>query len=344
MIPHSKPSIDQRDCDEVLRVLRSGQIAQGEEVRKFEDAFASFIGVKAGAAASSGTAALHLAMTAMGIGKGDEVIIPSYVCSALLNALSYLEAVPVLADIQPGTYNIDPVDVRRRFTRRTAAIIVPHMFGLPADMDEILSLNVPVIEDCALSAGSRYKGHPTGGMGIVSVFSFYATKMLTTGEGGMVLSNNRPLIETIRDLNDYDGKPDFSVRYNYKMTDFQAALGRSQLNRLEGFIERRKRIAAIYTEALEGMGCPTPVVPEDRDHVFYRYILSETPFDFAEEMKRRGIECRKPVFRPLHRYLGLPGYPNADSAWSRSVSIPIYPGLADQEIDLITDSLKAILG
>ncbi len=344
MIPHSKPSIGENEIDEVLRVLRSGQIAQGEEVRKFEDEFSSLIGMKAGAAASSGTAALHLALIAMGIGKGDEVIIPSYVCSALLNALNFVNARPVLADINPETYNIDPAAVRKRITRRTGAVIVPHMFGLAADMDELLSLGVPVIEDCALSAGSRYKGRVTGSMGLVSIFSFYATKVMTTGEGGMVLSNNAPLIEAVRDLNDYDAREgDYTLRYNYKLTDFQAALGRSQLKRLSSFIERRRHIASIYTETLVGIGCRTPVIPEDRDHIFFRYIIPEAPPGFKHDMKSRGIECRKPVFKPLHRYFGLTGYPNADAAWDRSISVPIYPSLADDEVARINDALKDIL-
>jgi perosamine synthetase len=344
MIPHSRPSLNESDFTEVLRVLRSGQLAQGQEVRKFEDAVASTIGMRAGAAVSSGTAALHLTLIAMGIGRGDEVVIPSYVCSALLNALNQTGAQAVLADIDPDTYNIDPADVRKRVTRRTKAVIVPHMFGLAADMDEILSFDIPVIEDCALSIGSRYKSRPTGSMGVVSIFSFYATKVLTTGEGGMVLSNNVPLIEAIRDLNHYDDREDYRVRYNYKMTDFQAALGLSQLNRLTSFIEKRKRIASIYTQTLARIGRRTPSVPADRDHIFYRYILPEVPPDFGEEMKRRGIECRKPVFRPLHRYLGLSGYPNTDAVWDRAVSIPVYPLLADEEIGCIAAALKSVLG
>ena len=344
MIPHSKPSLVQSDYDEVLRILRSGQIAQGEGVRRFEDAFASTIGMRVGAATSSGTSALHLALIAMGIGRGDEVIIPSYVCSALLNALNHAGAQAVLADIDPHTYNIDPTDIRKRLTPRTRALIVPHMFGLAADMDEILSSDIPVIEDCALSIGSRYKDRLTGSMGVVSIFSFYATKVLTTGEGGMVLSNNVSLIEAIRDLNRYDDREAYTVRYNYKMTDFQAALGLSQLNRLASLIEKRKRIASIYTQTLAGIGCRPPSVPDDRDHIFYRYILPEAPPDFIKEMKRRGIECRKPVFKPLHRYLGLSGYPKSDKAWDRAVSLPIYPALTDEEIACITEALKAVLG
>lgn len=340
MIVHSKPSLDQSDYAEVLRVLESGLIAQGSEVRKFEDSMASTVGVKYAAAVNSGTAALHLALAALGVGRGDEVVIPSYACSALLYAVRRLDAVPIPADIDPETYNIDPSDLRHKLTKKTKCIIVPHMFGLPADMEPILSSGIPVVEDCALAVGSRYGKKPAGSMGVLSVFSFYATKMLTTGEGGMVLSNDSALIETVKDLREYDGKDyDRTVRYNCKLTDFQAALGISQLKKLPFFIEKRKRIAAVYTQALAGAGLPTPVVPKGRDHVFYRYVIPDISPGCGAWLQEQGIECRKPVFNPLHCQLGLTGFPNSQSAWERSVSIPIYPALKDEEVAYIAAKL-----
>lgn len=344
IISHSKPTLDQYDYRSVMDVLKSGHLVQGEQVARFEKALSSFIGVKSGVAVSSGTAALHLSLIALGAGKGDEVIIPSYVCSALLNAVLYVGAVPVLADIDRVTFNISVDDLKKKITKRTKTIIVPHMFGLPANIDEIISLGISVIEDCAQSIGSRYKSGYTGGFGVLSIFSFYATKMLSTGEGGMVLSNDDDLIKTVRDMRDYDEKENYSVRYNYKMTDFQAALGISQLKKLPLFIERRRQIAGLYNEALEEMTFPIPAVPEGREHIYYRYVvLDRNHLEFMEAMQKKGIDCKMPVFKPLHKCLGLSGFPVTDEIFQQAVSIPIYPSLSDDEVRKIIDAMKNLL-
>ena len=344
MITHSKVVLDEEDLAGVTKVLRSGLLVQGRYVSSLEHNIASFVGVNHAVAVSSGTAALHLSLLSLGIGDGSEVIIPSYVCTALLNAIHYVRATPVLVDIDSGTYNIKVESIKRAINDRTRAIIVPHMFGLPEDIDSIVSLGIPVIEDCAHSVGAKLKGRYAGSFGILSVFSFYATKMLGAGEGGMVLSNDTNLIATIRDLRDYDEKETFTVRYNYKMTDIQAALSESQLRKLPSFIEKRKEIARIYNSGLDGVGVTIPVVPEGREHIYYRYvILLESPVTFMEEMRRRGIECRRPVFKPLHRYLQLSGYPMTDDVWEKAVSIPIYPSLRVEEAHLIVDAIKTIL-
>lgn len=344
MIAHSKPTLDQDDYRGVTDVLKSGYLVQGEQVAGFEDALSSFVGVRNGVAISSGTAALHLSLIALGVGEKDEVIIPSYVCCALLNAVMYVNAVPVIADIDRFTFNMDADDLKKRVTRKTKAIIVPHMFGLPADIDEILSLGIPVIEDCAQSIGSRYKGGYTGGFGVLSIFSFYATKMLATGEGGMILSGDDKLAEIVRDLRDYDEKDSYSVRYNYKMTDIQAALGISQLKKLPSFIQKRKEIAGRYDETLNEISFPVPATLEGRDHIYYRYVLLlDHSSGFIENMLKMGIECRRPVFKPLHEYLGLSGYPVAQEVMNRAVSIPLYPSLKDEETRKIAAGIKEIL-
>ena len=344
MISHSKPTLDQDDYRGVLDVLKSGHLVQGEKVVKFEEELSSFVGVKDGVAVGSGTAALHLSLIALGVGKGDEVVIPGYVCPALLNVISYVNAVPIIADVDKFTFNIDVDNLKSRITGRTKAIIVPHMFGLPADIDEIMSLGIPVIEDCAQSIGSRYKGKYTGSFSLLSVFSFYATKMLSTGEGGMVLSNDDGLIRTARDLRDYDEKESYSVRYNYKMTDIQAALGISQLRKLPSFIERRKEIAGLYDEVLQEMTFPIPAVPEGREHIYYRYVLLlDNTFGFIENMKKKGIECRRPVYKPLRKYLGLLELPVTDEIFQQAVSIPIYPSLSNSEVRRIIDTMKNLL-
>jgi perosamine synthetase len=344
MIPHSRPTLDKDDAAAVSAVLKSGHLSQGYQVSQFEKALAAFIGTKVGVAVSSGTAALHLSLLALKIGKGDEVILPSYVCTAPFNAVHLVSATPVIADIDRKTFNVDVPDLKKRITPRTKAIIVPHMFGLPADLDEILSLGIPVIEDCALSIGSRYKGQRTGSFGTLSIFSFYTTKMIATGEGGMVLCSREDIIDAVRDLRDYDEKEEYAVRFNYKMTDLQAALGISQLKKLPSFIEKRKEIAATYSRDLEPLGIQVPFVPEKSEHIYYRYVVRvNSPLKFMEKIHKWGVECRRPVFRPLHRYLGLRGYTTTDEAWDEALSIPLYPSLQKKELQNIIKSVKTAL-
>jgi len=344
MIPHSKVVLEEEDIAGVVEVLRSGQLAAGTKVRTLEENLASLIGVRYGAAVSSGTAALHLALLCLGIGHGSEVILPSYVCTALLNAVHYVRGTPVVVDVNPDTYNLEEEAIRGAITPKTGAIIVPHMFGLAADMDGILSLGVPVIEDCAQSVGARYKGKCTGSFGKLSIFSFYATKMICAAEGGLVLSDDVALIERIRDLRAYDEKEAYSVRYNYKLTDIQAALVISQLKRWPGLIRKRRKISRIYDAGLEGHVSRIPVNPEGSEHSYYRYVIQvDDPIGFLKEMRTRGVECRKPVFKPLHRYLNLSGFPMTELAWSKAVSIPIYPSLSEIEADRIVDAVREVL-
>lgn len=341
MIPHSRPTLDEEDRQAVLNVLQAGRLVQGEQVAGFEADLSAVIGVSHAAAVSSGTAALHLALVALGAGDGDEVICPSYVCSALLHAVRHARATPVLAEIDEETFNIDARDVKKRITAKTKAIIVPHLFGLPADVAEITSLGIPVIEDCAQSLGSRFRDRFTGSFGVISIFSFYATKVIAAGEGGMLLSSDSGLIEKIRDLRDYDEREDDVLRYNYKMTDMQAALGRSQLRKIDGFIKRRREIAGHYDLILKKAGIPIPVTPPEREHIYYRYvILLDQAETFIEAMNRSGVACRRPVFKPLHRYLDLSGYRVTDDVWKRAVSIPIYPSLTYRELVDITDCIR----
>jgi dTDP-4-amino-4,6-dideoxygalactose transaminase len=340
-IPHSRPTLDEADRQAVLDVLQTGRLVQGEQVAGFEADMSAMIGVSHAAAVSSGTAALHLAVVALGAGDGDEVICPSYVCSALLHAIRSARATPVIADIKRDTFNIDVQDVKKRMTARTKAIIVPHLFGLPADMAEITSLGIPVIEDCAQSLGSRFQGRITGSFGVISIFSFYATKVIAAGEGGMLLSSDAGLIEKIRDLRDYDEREDDTLRHNYKMTDMQAALGRSQLRKIDKFIQRRRDIAGHYDLILKKAGIGIPVAPPDTEHIYYRYVmLLDQAETFVEAMNQAGVACRRPVFKPLHRYLGLSGYSVTEDVWKKAVSIPIFPSLTERELSAIVESMS----
>ncbi|MHB8771657.1 MAG: DegT/DnrJ/EryC1/StrS family aminotransferase [Syntrophales bacterium] len=344
MIPHSCPTLDREEAAAATRVLMSGQVVQGEEVRNFEEAVASLVGVGGAAAVSSGTAALHLALLALGVGEGDEVVLPSFVCTALLNAVRYLCATPVLADIDGETFNIDPRDVKRRLTKKTKAVIVPHLFGLPADVEEIVALGIPVVEDCAQALGSTRRGVPAGSFGALSVFSFYATKVICTGEGGMVAGNERTLIEKVKDLRDYDGKEDGSLRYNYKLTDLQAALGSVQLRKLPGFIGRRRAIARRYDESLRGYGLSLPVCPPENESISYRYVVrTERLRELLDAGQAAGIAYRRPVFKPLHRYLGVTGCPQSEEAFRTAASVPLYPSLGDGDVQDIVRHMQSVL-
>ncbi len=340
MIPHSRPTIGKEESLQAAKVIESGQLAQGAVVEKIEEEFSRKMGVRYGAAVSSGTAALHVALLAMGVEPGDQVIIPSYVCTALLNAVHHVGADPVLADIDPVTYNLDPDDVKARLTRRTKAIVVPHLFGLAADMEGLLSLGVPIIEDCAQAVGGEYQHKPVGSLGHAAIFSFYATKVITTGEGGMVVSDSRELIDRVKGLRAYDKIDAYETRYNYKMTDIQAAMGRVQLGRLETLIERRRAIAVKYQQALEGFDITLP--PDDPGHIYYRYVigLKTDVGHLIQSIREKGIECARPIHVPLHKLLDLEGYLQTGAAQSHSLSLPIYPSLTDEEVDRVIEVLR----
>lgn len=333
IIPHSRPTIGQAEIEAVSKVIASGQIAQGSEVTAFEEEFAHRMGVKYAAAVSSGTAALHLSLLSLDVSQGDEVIIPSFVCTALINAVNYIGAKPVIADIDPISLNIDPRDVANRITSNTKAIIIPHMFGLMADMAESSKLGIPLIEDCAQAVGASHNGYLSGSLGRIGVYSFYATKVMTSGEGGMVVSNEESLIERIKDFREYDNQVEYAVRYNYKMTDLQAAMGRRQLDYLDDFIARRRKIAAKYYQAFERLSLRLP--PADVGHIYYRYNLNvgSKVGEWIEQMQAAGIACAKPVYKPLHHYFADSDCPNADEAYSQTLSIPIYPSLSDNDVE-----------
>ncbi|HSL04638.1 MAG TPA: DegT/DnrJ/EryC1/StrS family aminotransferase [Nitrospiraceae bacterium] len=352
MIPHSRPTIDQEDLRATAEVLRSGQIAQGPWVERFERDTAAFFGLQGGVAVSSGTAALELALRALRIGAGDEVIMPSYVCPAPWLATQRVGAQATLVDIDLNTFNIDPIAARRAVTKKTRAIIVPHLFGLPADLTALERLGIPLIEDCAQTLGVTEQGRTVGTVGQLTVCSFYATKLLSAGEGGMVLSNERALLERVRSLREYDCVATLDPSsFNLKLTDLQAALGLSQLGRFSAFHERRSALAATYRDVLFSKAAICPSAPPGRTHGYYRYVIRlphlrndpDNLMGLINRLDRRGIHCRKPVFRPLHRYLDQGGYPNSDEADRTALSIPLYPDLTDDEVRQIQQSLAKVL-
>src|SRR5437867_5412164 len=278
------------------------------------------------------------------VGPDAEVVVPTYACDALHHAVTRCGATPVLADADPETLGPSPKDVARRLTRRARAVVIVHPFGLAVDLDPFLALGVPVVEDCAQAIGARVAGRPVGSRGALAACSFYATKLLTTGEGGAV-AGTAPRVARVRDARDYDEREDLVPRFNSKLTDVQAALGRSQLGRLDTFIARRRAIAARYRARLASLaGCRPPDDAGER-HVFHRFVVTlERPVGpLLERLARGGIAVRRPVFRPIHHALGLGGYPEADRLWTHCLSLPCYPSLTDAEVDAVGAALAEAL-
>ncbi|HOZ48464.1 MAG TPA: DegT/DnrJ/EryC1/StrS family aminotransferase [Candidatus Hydrogenedentes bacterium] len=327
MIPHSRPALGEAEVAAAARVLESGMLAQGVEVEAFEAECAALVGRRYGVAVNSGTSALHLALAAVGVELGKGVAIPSYACAALATAIGLQGARPLLCDVD-NRYNLDPAAVPEAC--RTA--IVPHLFGAPAR----LPATPLIIEDIAQSIGGG-----TGREGRVTIVSFYATKLLTTGEGGMLLTDDGGIAEFARDRRDYDNRDDFVQRFPYKMTDIQAAVGRVQLRRLPEFIERRRAIAEGYTAAFRGL----PVrLPESAGHVFYRYVVATSQRDAIEaHLAEAGIEAKRPVFRPAHHYLGG-DFPRSETAHREALSLPIYPSLLERDVGRVIESFVRFFG
>jgi perosamine synthetase len=341
MIPHSRPTISEEDISHVGNNLRTGLIAYGDEVRRFEQDLSEYIGVRGGVATNSGTNALYLALTALDIRPGDEVIMPSYVCVSVLHSVKYAGASPVFADIEQKSYNIDSGFVAKKITSKTKAIIVPHLFGAAADLDQLSTFGIPIIEDCAQAIGAEYKGRKLGSYGLLSTFSFKATKLITTGHGGMVMTNSEEMLHKLRNFLKYDQLEKYQISYNYHLTDFQAAMGRSQLNQLDRFIERRRQISKTYSDVFETLGHQ---VRHNNNGIFFRYVVEvDDSIEYARSMKSRGVCCEKPIFKPLHQYVApKEKLPNTERAMSSALSIPIYPTLSNDEISLVCTAIEKV--
>jgi len=375
-IPFHKPYITDDEVGQVLDTVRSGWLTMGPKTFLFEREFSRYTGAQHSVAVSSGTAALHLALRAIGLRPGDEVIVPTMTFTATAEVVCYFDAVPVLADIESGTGNMDACAIEKMITPRTRAVIPVHYGGQPCDMDPILETarrkNIYVIEDAAHCPPSFYKGRPVGTIGDMTCFSFYATKPLAAGEGGMVTTANEEWAERIRILRLHGISRDAWKRYStggswyyevheagykYNMTDIQAALGISQLRKLDAMREMRKRIAERYTKAFSGTDTLTPLDSRpDRSSSRHLYVLCIDPdahdidrAGFIEELGRRGIGTSV-HFIPLHRhpfYRNNFGYeaadfPGAERFYERVISLPIYPGMTDEQTDYVIESIKDV--
>ena len=343
-VPHSRPTLGAEEAEAARRVVMSGQLSQGAETRAFEEEVAEFVGRRHAIAVSSGTAALHLALKLLGVRGDSEIIFPSYVCAALLHATRAAGARPVVCDIDANTLNVDGRDAVRRESPPSRAAIVPHMFGLPASMPGFLGKGMAVIEDCAMAIGATSKGKRVGSFGEISVCSFFATKVICSGgEGGMLLTDDRSLADRARAFREYDALPADEIRYNYKMTDLAAAVGRIQLRRLPEFLGRRREIAAAYHRSLQHLGLR---LPENDEHIYFRYVIQGRVDAkiFVQDMERRGVQARRPVFKPLHSELGYSddSYPSTAAAHRHNVSLPLYPSLEPGEIQRVVEAVAEV--
>ena len=365
-IPLSSPDITEADIEAVVSVLRTPRLSIGPRMRDFENAVAGYVGVRHGVALSSGTAGLHLSLRALGIGEGDEVILPSFTFIAVAHAVLYQRAIPVFADIDPVTLNVTAETIEQRITPRTCAIVVVHTFGHPADMAPILDVaakhHLPVIEDACEALGAEYRGRKTGALGRIGIFAFYPNKPITTGEGGMLVTDDVVLADTFRALRnqgrrDSDGWLDHSLLgYNYRLSELNCALGLSQMSRLDEILERRKNRALRYLRELrhipEVLG-PSLGSPETR--VCWFVFVVQLKGDFApaqrdfilDEMAKRGIGCAR-YFAPIHRQplyarfaVGESGnLPFTEHASARALALPFFNTLTDEQIAEVCEALR----
>ena len=334
-IPHSRPFLGDDVEKAASEVSRTAMIGAGPYVEHFEARFADMHKAAGAVATNSGSAALHLSLLALKTGPGDEVVIPSYVCTAVLNSIQYVGATPVLADSEVASFNLSFDDVLAKITGRTRAIIVPHMFGEPADIPRFKTLGVPIIEDCAQALGADLDGRLVGSMGDLSVFSFHATKMITTGCGGMVVANTPDLVERIADLRDYDARDNYLIRYNYQLSDLAALIGLRQLDRLDTFISRRRELARIFSESITHSDFELP--KQSHGGVYYRYVIrSPRPEQLIALLADSGIQAKRPVYKPLHHYSeSSTNLIGCDRIYASAVSLPLYPALQNAEVDAI---------
>jgi dTDP-4-amino-4,6-dideoxygalactose transaminase len=375
-LPFAVPDVDDREIREVEAVIRSHWLTTGAKTREFQDGFAAYIGARHAVAVNSCTAALHLALEAVGVKEGDEVITSPYTFAATGEVIRYFNARPMLVDVDPDRLCIDPSLIERTITPRTRAIIPVHIAGLSADMDPILDLarrrDLRVIDDAAHALPTRYKGRMIGQLADLTCFSFYATKTLTTGEGGMICTDNDEWAERCQTMSLHGISRSAWKRYTaegswyyeiiapgfkYNLTDLAAALGVAQLRKVEGMLNRRRAIAARYSAAFAAEPAfQPPAAGEPGEHAWHLYMLrlhlDRLTVDraaFVEELKRRNIGVSV-HFIPLHAhpyYRDTYGYrpndfPVAYREYLREISLPIYSGMTDADVDDVIEAVTDI--
>lgn len=353
MIPAARPQIGDEERAAVDRVMRSGMLAQGPEVAAFETEFSAIVGGLHSVAVNSGTSALHLAFLAAGVGPGDEVIVPSFSFAATANAVALAGAIPVFVDIETDYFSIAPAAVESAITPRTKAIMPVHLYGHPANLVALTAIaekyGLLLFEDAAQAHAASVDGVPVGAWGIAGSFSFYPTKNMTSGEGGMITTPSETVARLARVLRNQGMERRYEnevVGFNTRMTDINAAIGRVQLTKLAAWTAKRQSNAAFLTANLEGVITP-PTAP-GAVHVFHQYTIRISGHDrdaFAEELGKRGVGSGVYYPTPIHR---LPSFrleldlPETERAASQVLSLPIFPSLSDDELGIIVEAVNAV--
>ena len=353
MIPAARPEIGKDERDAVDRVLQSGMLAQGPEVAAFESEFAALVDGRHCIAMNSGTSALHLAFLAGGIGAGDEVIVPSFSFAATANAVSLTGATPIFVDVEKDYFAIDPAAVEAAITPRTKAIMPVHLYGHPADLVALTAIakkhDLLIFEDAAQAHAASVNGVPVGAWGIAGSFSFYPTKNMTSGEGGMITTSSAELERQARMLRNQGMERRYEnevVGFNTRMTDIHAAIGRVQLKRLGAWTAKRQANAAFLSANLSGV--VTPPTAKGAVHVFHQYTIRVVDHDrdaFAEELGKRGVGSGVYYPTPIHR---LPSFrleldlPQTEEIARQVLSLPVYPSLTEQELETIVEAVNAV--
>lgn len=360
MINIAKPQINQGEKDAVLQVMDSGMIACGQTVSAFEQAFANYTGTKHGIATTSGTTALEVALRAMGIGVGDKVVTTAYSFIASTNSIIYTGATPVFVDIDPDTFNLDIASTRKALRQNpdVKALLIVHLFGQPCDMDAIMALanefGVKVLEDCAQAHGAKWKGQKVGSFGDAAAFSFYPTKNMTTGEGGIVLTSDDTLAENARLLINHGMKVRYTherVGYNYRMTNIAGAIGLEQLKQLDGFNDARRRNAAYYNTHITNPTIQVPVVQPDAYHVYHQYTIrvkNGRRDDLMKLFEENGVGYG--IFypfsipeQPCYKGRGFElSWPATDEVKQQVLSIPVHPAITSEETSMVADVINSL--
>jgi perosamine synthetase len=371
-IPYGRQWIDEDDIKAVTQALQSDYLTTGPRIAEFEKLVADYVGVKYAVAVSNGTAALHIACMAAGIKEGDEVITTPITFVASANCVLYCGGTPVFADVNPNTYNIDPNEIRKKITSRTKAIIAVHFAGQPCEMDEIRQIakeyNLVVIEDAAHALGADYKGKMIGSISDMTTFSFHPVKHITTGEGGMVTTNDKELYQLLcryrshgitRDsslMTSYDGPwyyQQLELGYNYRITDIQCALGISQMKKLDFFVSRRRALAGRYHKAFENLeNIIMPGQLPGCNSSWHLYVIQVQPQrrkEIFEKLTAKGIGVNVhyiPVYtQPYYRQRGYEDVscPSAESIYAGFISLPMYASLSNEEQDYVIEQIKGVI-
>jgi len=372
-LPYGLHDIDEEDINEVIQVLRSDWITTGPKVKEFEDEICEHAACKYAVAVSSGTAALDIAVQALNLPKGSEIITTPFTFVATSNSIIYNDCKPIFADIKEDTRNINPEEIRKRITDRTRAIIYVDYAGQPCDIKEIKEIaeehDLYLIEDACHAIGAAYNGKKIGNFADMTIFSFHPVKLITTGEGGAVVTNNEKFYDALKILRNHGIDKDAGERYgkgagyaydmkmlgrNYRITDFQCALGISQLKKLDKNIERRQEIVDIYNEAFDDMGeIVTPRVKPDVNHAWHLYTILLDGVDrdtFFNEMRKNNVGVNVhyiPVYHHTYYQKNFnpnpEDYPVTEDVFSRIITLPLFPKMSNEDVKYVIDTIKEVI-